>query len=80
MYGTNPPKNVDIFHIWITELAKQKLLDVLPVNIPQLQHDCPICLPSKSIRHPKQPMRDYTILKPGQQMHMDFCFVPQTSI
>ena len=69
-----------LFHGRITELAKRKLVDGLTVSIPQLQHDCPICLATKSIRHPRQPMRDYTLLKPGQQMHMDFCFVPHTSI
>ena len=52
----------------------------LPVYIPQLLHECPICLATKSVHHPRRPVRDYTLLKSGQQMHIDFCFVPETSI
>ena len=53
-------------HRRITELAKHRLIDGLPVNIPQLLHECPICLASKSIHHPRKPMKDYTLLRPGQ--------------
>ena len=51
-------------HNRITELAKRKLVEGLPVNIPQLIHECPICLASKSIYHPRSPIRDYTLAIP----------------
>lgn len=68
------------FHGRITELAKNKFIDGLPVNIPQLTETCPICIATKSNHHPRKQPRDYTLLKPGQQMHMDFYFVPVVSI
>ena len=35
---------------------------------------------TKSNHHPRRPPADNTLLKPGQQLHMDWCFVGDTSI
>ena len=64
----------------IAELAKKKLIDGLPSKIPALQTPCPFCHATKSVHHPRRPPADYTLLKPGQQLHMDWCFVGEPSI
>ena len=52
-------------HDRIIELAKRKLVEGLPVNLPQLLHECRICLVTKSRNHPRRSMQDYTLLQPG---------------
>ena len=64
----------------IIELAKKKLIDGLLTSIPSLETPCPICMATKSNHHPRRPLADYTLLKPGQQMHMDWCFIGEPSI
>ena len=68
------------FHDRVTELAKRKLIDGIPVHIPKLDKECPICLATKSIHHPRRPPTDYILLKPGEQLHMDWCFIGVPSI
>lgn len=53
------------------DLAKRKLIDGLPISIPSLDTPCPICMATESNHHLHRPLADYTLLKPGQQMHMD---------
>ena len=60
------------FHARIVDLAKRKLVEGIPTNIPKLETPCPICLATKSVHHPRRPPADYTLLKPGQQLHMDW--------
>ena len=64
----------------IIDLAKKKLIDGLPGSLPTLDTPCPICIATKSNHHPRRPLADYTMLKQGQQMHMDWYFIGETSI
>ena len=68
------------FHERVTELAKNKLIDGIAASIPKLEKECPICLATKSVHHPRRPPADYTLLKPGEQLHMNWCFIGVPSI
>ena len=68
------------FHERVVDLAKKKLIKGLPARIPLLDKECPICIATKAIHHPRRPPADYTLLKAGQQLHMDFCFIATPSI
>ena len=67
-------------HGRIEKLAKQKLVDGIPVKTPSLDHKCQVCMQTKSTHHPRKPPTDYTMLKKGQQLHIDWCFIGETSI
>ena len=61
-------------------LAKHKLIDGLPVNLPPMTKPCPICLQVKSHKLPRCPSIDHTKTLHGEYLHMDFAFMPQSSI
>ena len=62
------------------ELAEKELIAGLPKKLPKLEHTCPICIKSKANHHPRRPPSDYTLLRPGEQLHMDWTFIGETSI
>lgn len=64
----------------IEELAKNGLVYGLPKILPKMSETCPICLLTKSNHRPRRPPADYTILKPGEQLHVDWCFIGEPSI
>ena len=64
----------------VEELARRELIAGLPSKLPKMHDDCPICLATKAVHHPRNPPSDYTLLGPGQQIHADWCFLGEVSI
>jgi len=64
----------------IQHLAQHQLITGLPKNLPVMDKPCPICLAMKSTKLPRKKKVDWTKYEPGESIHMDFAFMPETSI
>ena len=64
----------------IQHLARNDLITGLPKHLPPMDKPCPICLAMKSRKLPRKKKVDWTQFEPGESMHMDFAFMPVTSI
>jgi len=64
----------------IQHLARNALVTGLPKNLPPMHKPCAICLAMKSKKLPRKKKVDWTQFEPGESMHMDFAFMPVTSI
>jgi len=64
----------------VQHLARNDLITGLPRNLPPMNKPCPICLAMKSRKLPRKKKVDWTQFDPGESMHMDFAFMPVTSI
>ena len=64
----------------IQHLAKNKLIEGLPINLPKMSTPCPICLQVKSRKKPRGHNFNYNDFKPGELLSMDFAFMPQNSL
>jgi len=64
----------------VQHLARHSLITGLPKNLPPMNKPCHICLAMKSRKLPRKKKVDWTQFEPGESMHMDFAFMPVTSI
>jgi len=64
----------------VQHLARNDLITGLPRNLPPMDKPCPICLAMKSRKLPRKKKVDWTQFDPGESLHMDFAFMPVTSI
>ena len=64
----------------VEELARRELIAGLPSKLPRMTENCPICLATKLVHHPRRPHTDYTLLAPCHQIHADWFFLGEVSI
>ena len=64
----------------IQHLATHELITGLPKHLPSMNKPCPICLAMKSRKLNRKKKQDWSQYSPGESIHMDFAFMPQTSI
>jgi len=60
--------------------ARNALITGLPKNLPPMNKPCAICLAMKSKKLPRRKKVDWTQFEPDESMHMNFAFMPVTSI
>ena len=61
-------------------MGKRKLIEGLPVNIPELDQPCAICLLTKATKNPCGPSIDVSTFVPGFILQLDFAFFNVASI
>ena len=64
----------------IQHLATHEMITGLPKHLPSMEKPCPICLAMKSRKLNRKKKQDWSKYEPGESMHMDFAFMPETSI